>query len=144
MGFAGALALLVLAGLVEAAMPALRARRPAPTSLEEPWIARLRRRMADEPRRTRIAAVMLRALLVAGLFACVAFAPPESAVATAVAVAAGLAIIYLLGGLGWLRRDGAVRRAAATLVTWLVSPLFLLLPRRDGAALAPLGADDAI
>ena len=144
MGFAAALALLVLAGLVEAAMPALRARRPAPTSLEEPWIARLRRRMADEPRRTRLAAVILRALLVAGLFACIAFAPPESALATAVAAAAGLAILYVLGGLGWLRRDGAVRRAAAGLVAWLVAPFFLLMPPRDGAALAPRGADDGI
>jgi CBS domain containing-hemolysin-like protein len=143
-GFAAALALLVLAGLVEAAMPALRARRPAPTSLEEPWIARLRRRMADEPRRTRLAAVILRALLVAGLFACVAFAPPESSFATAVTAAAGLAILYVLGGLGWLRRDGAVRRAAAGLVAWLVAPCFLLMPPRDGAALAPRGADDGI
>jgi Mg2+/Co2+ transporter CorB len=142
--FVAALALLVLAGLVEAAMPALRARRPSPTSLEEPWIARLRRRLADEPRRTRLAAVTLRALLVAGLFACIAFASPESALATAVAVAAGLAILYVLGGLGWLRRDGAVRRAAAALVTWLVAPLFLLLPRRDGAALASNGVDDAV
>ena len=33
-----ALSLLALAGLIEAAMPALRARRAAPASLEEPWI----------------------------------------------------------------------------------------------------------
>jgi CBS domain containing-hemolysin-like protein len=125
-------------------MPALRARRPPPPSLGEPWIARLRRRMADEPRRTRLAAVFLRVLLVAALFACIAFAPPESALATAVAVAAGLAILFLLGGLGWLRRDGAVRDAAAALVAWLVAPCFLLLPRRDGAAIAPAGNDDAI
>src|SRR5688572_3567472 len=61
-----ALALLVLAGLIEAAMPALRAHR-APSSLEEPWIARIARRMAEEPRRTRLAAVMLRALVLAAL-----------------------------------------------------------------------------
>ena len=144
MGFAAALALLVLAGLVEAAMPALRARRPAPASLEEPWIARLRRRMADEPRRTRLAAALLRTLLAAGLFASIAFAPPASALATAVAVAAGLAILHVVGGIGWLRRDGALRRTAAALVAWLVAPCFLLLPRRDGAALAAGGADDAI
>jgi CBS domain containing-hemolysin-like protein len=126
-----ALALVALAALVEAAMPELRARRAPPASLEEPWMARLRRRMADEPRRTRLAAALLRALLLAALIACIALAPERERVAVAVVAAAGLALILLLGGLGWLRRDGLVRRGAAGLVAWLVAPCFLLMPRGD-------------
>jgi CBS domain containing-hemolysin-like protein len=129
-----ALALLVLAGLIEAAMPALRARHAAPASLEVRWIARLRRRLADEPRRTRLAAVLLRGLVLGGLVACIALAPPEARLPVAIAVAAGLATLLLLGGIGWLRRDGWLRRASAALVTWLVAPAFLVLPRRDGSA----------
>jgi len=79
-----ALALVALAALIEAAMPELRARRAAPASLEEPWIERLRRLMADEPRRTRLAAVVLRALVFTALFACVALAPPPARMAVAV------------------------------------------------------------
>jgi Mg2+/Co2+ transporter CorB len=128
MALVAALALVVLAGLIEAAMPALRARRAAPPSLEEPWIARLSRRMADEPRRTRIAAVLLRALVLAGLLASIGLAPPGARLAVATAVAAGLALILLIGGTGWLRRDGRLRRSAAALIAWLVAPAFLLLP----------------
>ena len=129
MHLALALALVALAALIEAAMPELRARRAAPASLAEPWIARLRRRMADEPRRTRMAAVLLRMLVIAALFACVALAPPAARATVAVAAAAGLAVILLLGSLGWLRREGLLRRSAASVVAWLVAPWFLLLPR---------------
>lgn len=132
-----ALALLVLAGLIEAAMPALRAHR-APSSLEEPWIARVARRMADEPRRTRLAAVMLRALVLTALLACITFAPAPARLQVAVVAVAGLALLVLLGAIGWLRRDGGLRRLSAGLVGWLVAPCFLLLPRRDRIA----GADD--
>ncbi|HEU5468265.1 MAG TPA: transporter associated domain-containing protein [Steroidobacteraceae bacterium] len=142
MDFAAALALLALAGLVEAAMPALRSRRAAPASLAEPWIARLSRRMADEPRRTRLAAVLLRALLIAALFACIALAPPESQFPLALTVLAGLALLVLLGASGWLRRDGVLRRLAALPVAWLAAPLFLVLPRSDAAA-APREEGDA-
>jgi Mg2+/Co2+ transporter CorB len=141
---AAALALVVLAGLIEAAMPALRARRAAPPSLEEPWIARLRRRMADEPRRTRLAAVLLRTLVVGGLVACIALAPPESRLRVANAVAVGLAALTLLGGIGWLRRDGWLRRSAADLVAWLVAPAFVLLPQDDDAAESARDPGDAI
>jgi CBS domain containing-hemolysin-like protein len=127
------LALLALAGLIEAAMPALRARRAAPASLAEPWIARLSRRMADEPRRTRLAAVLLRILVIAALVACIALAPPAARFDLALVVTGGLAMLLLLGALGWLRRDGALRRNAARPVAWLVAPCFLALPRRDGA-----------
>jgi CBS domain containing-hemolysin-like protein len=137
-----ALALVGLAGLVEAAMPVLRTRREAPTSLDEPWIAQLARRMADEPRRTRLAAVLLRALVLAGLLACIGLSPPESRLPVALAALGGLALLLILGGLGWLRRDGLLRRLAARLVAWLVAPCFLLLPRRDGTA-APGDDGDA-
>jgi CBS domain containing-hemolysin-like protein len=139
-----ALALVGLAALIEAAMPELRARRAAPSSLEEAWILRLRRQMAEEPRRTRLAAVLLRALVLAGLFACVALAPPPARLPIAVVAALGLALIVLLGGLGWLRRDGWLRRLAAGFVVWLAAPCFLLLPRRDGAAATARDAADSI
>lgn len=139
-----ALALVALAALIEAAMPELRSRRAAPASLEEPRIERLRRQMADEPRRTRLAAVVLRALVLIALFACVALAPPPARTAVAVAAAAGLALILLLAGLGWLRRDSLVRRAAAGIVAWLVAPWFLLLPRRDDADAAVRDAGDSV
>ncbi len=126
-----ALALVALAALIEAAMPELRARRAAPASLEEPWIERLRRLMADEPRTTRLAAVVLRALVFLALLACIALAPEAARTAVAVSAAVGLALVLLLGSLGWLRRDGLVRRTAAGIVVWLVAPWFLLLPRRD-------------
>ena len=139
-----ALALVALAGLIEAAMPALRTRRAAPASLEEPWIARLGRRMADEPRRTRLAAVLLRALVLGAVLACIALAPPQARLSVAVAAAAGLALIVLLGALGWHRHDGLLRRFAAGLVAWLVAPCFLLMPRRDGVADASRDAGDSI
>ncbi len=83
--------------------------------------------MADEPRRTRLAAVLLRALVIAALVACIALAPPASQLELALVVAAGLALLLLLGALGWLRRDGALRRIAARPVAWLVAPCFLAL-----------------
>ena len=136
MPLAAVLALLALAALIEAAMPALRARRAAPATLAEPWISRLSRRMADEPRRTRVAAVLLRVLVLAALAACVVLAPPESRFSLALVVSAGLAALLLLGALGWLRRDGMLRRAAAPLVAWLVAPCFLALPQREDASAA--------
>jgi Mg2+/Co2+ transporter CorB len=139
-----ALALLALAGLIEAAMPALRARRAAPASLSEPWILRLSRRMADEPRRTRLAAVLLRAIVVAALVACIALAPPASQLDLALVVAAGLALLLLIGALGWLRRDGTLRRLAARPVAWLVAPCFLALPRHDHATLPRDEGDAAL
>jgi Mg2+/Co2+ transporter CorB len=139
-----ALALVALAALVEAAMPELRTRRAAPASREEAWIASLRRRMAEEPRRTRIAAVLLRALLLAALFACIGLAPQGERAAAAVVAATGLALILLLGSLGWLRRDDFVRRGAAAVVAWLVAPCFLLLPRRDAVDAEPRDAVDTV
>jgi CBS domain containing-hemolysin-like protein len=138
------LALVALLAIIEAAMPELRLRRAAPASLEEPWIERLRRLMADEPRRTRLASVVLRTLVFTALFACVALAPPPARTAVAVAAAAGLALILLFGSLGWLRRDGLVRRTAAGIVVWLVAPWFLLLPRRDVTEAALRDTGDSV
>jgi CBS domain containing-hemolysin-like protein len=138
---AAVIALLALALLIEAAMPALRTRRAAPASLDEPWISALSRRMADEPRRTRLAAVLLRMLVIIALVACIALAPPDARFGLATAVGGGLALLLLLGALGWLRRDGVLRRIAAPPVAWLVAPCFLLLPRREEADRA-LDEDD--
>ena len=139
-----ALLLIALAALIEAAMPALRMRRAAPASLEEPWIARVGRQLADEPRRTRIAAVLLRAIVLGALLACIICAPAELQPAVALASAVGLSLLVLLGGLGWLRRDGVLRRLSAGIVTWLVAPFFLLLPLRDGPPDSPRDSADSI
>jgi Mg2+/Co2+ transporter CorB len=139
-----ALALVALAALIEAAMPELRARHAAPASRDEAWIAALRRRMADEPRRTRLAATLLRALVLAALVACIARAPPGARAAAAGAAALGLGLILVLGGLGWLRRDGLLRRAAAEVVAWLVAPCFLLLPMREPVDADPRDAGDSV
>ena len=133
MFLATTLALLALFGLIEAAMPALRIRRAAPASLAEPWIVRQSRRMADEPRRTRHATVLLRAVVIAALVACIALAPPASRFNLALVVAGGLALLLLFGALGWLRRDDALRRLAARPVAWLAAPCFIALPSRDRA-----------
>ena len=144
MHLAAVLALLALAGLIEAAMPALRTRRAAPASLAEPWITRLSRRMADEPRRTRVASVVLRIIVITALAACVALAPPDARFALVLVVAAGLALLVVLGAIGWLRRDGALRRAAAAPVAWLVAPCFLALPQREDAATSRDEGDAAL
>ncbi len=114
-------------------MPALRTRRPAPASLHEPWISGMRRRMASEPRRTRLAAMGLRATLLVALLACVALAPEISRLPVAVAAATGLALLVMLSGSGLLRRDGALNAKVAAAVAWIVAPYFLLLPRSGGA-----------
>ncbi len=127
-----AIALIVLAGLIEAAIPALLTRHAPPASLRESWSAGVRRRMGDESQRTRLALACLRVLVLAALLACIATAPGALRLSVAVAVAAGLALLVLLTSTGWLRRDGVLRDQAAQLVTWLVAPFFLLLSRRDG------------
>ncbi len=144
MSIAIVFALVALAALIEAAMPELRARHAAPASREEAWIAVLRRRMADEPRRTRLAAVLLRALVLAALFACIARVPADERASVAAVAAFGLGLVLVLGGLGWLRRDGLVRRGAASVVAWLVAPCFLLLPMRDPVDADPRDAGDSV
>jgi Mg2+/Co2+ transporter CorB len=100
--------------------------------------------MADEPRRTRLAVAMLRALVLVALLATVVLAPAASRFQLAVVAIAGLALLLLLGGLGWLRRDGRLRRFAAVPVAWLATPFFLLLPERGSRAALPRDDGDSI
>lgn len=133
-----ALALLLLAGLVETAMPVLRARyRPhAPPAPEGP-LARLRRRIGSEPRRARLATSLLRGLLLIALLACIALAPAPARLPVAIAAAAGLALLFLLMSNGWLRRAGKQGERAATIALWLVAPFFLVLRRTPATRPAP-------
>lgn len=136
-----AIVLVLLAGLIEAAVPALRSRRSPPPTLPESWHARLRARMGEEPRRTRLAAAWLRTILLAAILAAIALAPIDARLRVAVTAACGLALLVLLAGLGWLRRDGATSEQAAKLVAWLVTPLFFLL--RPGGGTRPAAMRDA-
>lgn len=121
------LALVLLAGLVEAAMPVLRARVRSRRSTSENLSRRLRRRIGSEPRRARLASSLLRVTLLAGLFACIGLAPAPARLPVAVIAAAGLALLFLLLGNGWLRRGPRHGERAAAVVIWLLAPFFLLL-----------------
>jgi len=132
-----ALALVLLAGVVEAALPVLRARfRPRISTREGP-IARLRRSIGSDPRRARLAMSGLRITLLIALLACIWLAAPAARLPVAVAAAAGLALLFLLLGNGWLRRGGRVGASAALVATWLVAPFFLLLRPTPRTRLAP-------
>ncbi|MEX1993294.1 MAG: transporter associated domain-containing protein [Steroidobacteraceae bacterium] len=132
-----ALTLVLLAGLVEAAMPVLRARfRPRISTREGP-LARLRRRIGSDPRRARRAMTGLRTTLLIALLACIGFAPGAARLPVAVAAAAGLALLFLLLGNGWLRRAGKLGEGAALITAWLVAPFFLLLRPTPATRLAP-------
>ncbi len=122
-----ALALLVLAGLIEAAMPALRdAPRRSRIARRNPGSRGFAAAWRDEPRRTRLAACLLRALVLAALLACIALAAPGALRLRCRRRRGRRACApVLLGGIGWLRRDGVLRDQAAQLVAWLVAPLFL-------------------
>jgi Mg2+/Co2+ transporter CorB len=50
----------------------------------------------------------------------------------------------LLAGIGWLRRDGWLRRSAAAVVAWLVAPAFLVLPADDDETDAARDPGDSI
>ncbi len=130
-----ALALVLLIGLVEVAMPALRARHRPPGGGRKTLARRLQRRIASEPRRARMATSWLRATLLAALLACIGFAPHPARLTVAIAATAGLALLYLLLGNGWLRRSGKAGERAAQFAVWLVAPFFLLL--RPAAAARP-------
>jgi Mg2+/Co2+ transporter CorB len=134
------LALLLLAGVVESAMPALRARyRPRGAASGGP-LARLRRRIGSEPRRARLATSMLRGTLLVALLACIGLAPAPVRLPVAIAAAAGLALLYLLMGNGWLRRAGGHGERAAAFTAWLLAPFFLVL--RPASATRPAPARD--
>lgn len=132
-----AFALVLLAGLVEAAMPVLRARVRAHGAARESLPRRLRRRIGSEPRRARLASSLLRTTLLAGLIACIALAPAPVRLPVAVIAAAGLALLFLLLGNGWLRRGPRHGERAAAIAVWLLAPFFLLLPRAPVARPSP-------
>ncbi len=126
---------LALLALLEAAMPALRTRRPAGPGSGS--LARLRRRIAAEPRRARRATLALRALLLVALLLAVGLAPAGTqGLAGAIAIA-GLVILLALAGGGWLRRPGLFGRWAAGAMTWLLAPFFLGPPGVGTARRAP-------
>jgi CBS domain containing-hemolysin-like protein len=131
------LALVLLAGLVEAAMPVLRARIRSRGGGRAGPVGRLRRRIGSEPRRARLAASLLRATLLAGIFACIALAPVPARLPAAITAAAGLALLFLLLGNGRLRRAGKPGERAAAIAIWLLAPFFLLLPPTPVARHAP-------
>jgi len=123
-----ALALVLLTGLVETAMPVLRGRyRPRGTTREN-LRARLRRQIGSQPRRARRATSILRTMLLLALLACVVLAPAPARLPVAIAAAAGLALLLTLMGNGWLRRAGRHGQRAAAIAIWLLAPVFLLLP----------------
>ncbi len=131
------LALILVAGLVEVAMPALRSRRATGGTAGESLEWRLRRRIGAEPRRARRAATGLRLAWLAGVFACIAFAPPRARAPVAIAAAAGLALLFLLDAGGWLRKTGARSAMAARLSVWLFAPFFLMTRPATAARPAP-------
>ena len=101
--------------------------------------------MAAEPRRTRLAAVLLRALVLGALIACIAMAPADAQFRIAVFAVAGLSLLLLLGGLGWFAPPrpgwapgGRTRRLAA----W--RPASSRMPRRDGAAQVSQADGDSV
>ncbi len=130
---------LALLALLEAAMPALRTRRPAGPG--SGVLARLRRRIAAEPRRARRATLALRALLLVVLMLAVGLAPADLRGLAGTLAMAGLAILLALAGGGWLRRPGPFGRSAASAMTWLLAPFFLGQPpagaRRSAAPRDP-------
>jgi CBS domain containing-hemolysin-like protein len=138
---AAVLVMILLAALLEAAMPALRARQRAAATMPEGTVTRLRRRMSAEPRNMRRAAVLLRAALLSALLACIWIAPPGARAPVAIVAACALASLLLLVGTGWLRRPGGSSERAARIVFWLVAPFFLAA--RPAAGARPGPAQDA-
>lgn len=118
-------------------MPVLRARVRAHGATRENLGRRLRRRIGSQPRRARLASSLLRATLLAGLLACIGLAPAPARLPVAAIAAAGLALLFLLLGNGWLRRGRRYGERAAALVIWLLAPFFLLLPKSSVARPAP-------
>jgi len=123
-----AIALLILAGLLETATPALRSRRLRPQQPIDGTARRLRRRFATEPRRARRAAWLLRITLLAALASCALLAPPEGRMTVALLAIAGLCLLLVLTAGGALRRPGPLSEFAASAMLWLLAPFFLMLP----------------
>jgi CBS domain containing-hemolysin-like protein len=119
------LLLIILLALLEAAMPALRSRRPTRRAAD--WTARLRRQIGAEPRRARHATQALRATLLLLLVGAAWLSPPAARTTVALIAVTGLAALLTMAGGGWLRRPGRAGSWASASIFWLLAPFFLLL-----------------
>jgi Mg2+/Co2+ transporter CorB len=134
-------ALVLLAAMLVAAMPALRSRRlPAPRPGDGAGL-KLRRRLAAEPGRTRRAAWLLRIVLLGALVACTLLAPAGGRMLTALLSLFLLALFSALESGGMLRWPGVQGERAAAAMAWLIAPFFSLLRSRGGGP--PSTARDA-
>lgn len=132
------LLLIILLALLEAAMPALRSRRPKRRVAG--WTARLRRQIGAEPRRARHATQALRATLLLLLVGAAWLSPPTARSTVALIAVTGLAGLLVMAGGGWLRRPGRAGGWASACIFWLLAPFFLLL-RPVNTARAPAPSD---
>jgi CBS domain containing-hemolysin-like protein len=136
---------MLLIGLLDTALPVLRARRLPPRRRDQPMASVLRSRLASEPRRTRRAALWLQIVLLAALAGCTLLAPADSRLPIALVSIAGLAVLSALSASRVLQRRGRIREGAAAVIAWLIAPFFLLLvPRGGGGPPAPRSPDDTI
>jgi CBS domain containing-hemolysin-like protein len=137
------LLLIILLALLEAAMPALRSRRPARRAAG--WTARLRRQIGAEPRRARHATQALRATLLLLLVGATFLSPPAARTAVALIAVTGLAGLLVMAGGGWLRRPGRAGSWAAACIFWLVAPFFLVLrPAHNARSPAPSDPSETV
>jgi CBS domain containing-hemolysin-like protein len=137
------LLLIMLLALLEAAMPALRSRRPARRAAG--WTARLRRQIGAEPRRARHATQALRATLLLLLVGATFLSPPAARTAVALIAVTGLAGLLVMAGGGWLRRPGRAGSWAAACKFWLVAPFFLVLrPAHNARSPAPSDPSETV
>jgi CBS domain containing-hemolysin-like protein len=137
------LLLIILLVLLEAAMPALRSRRP--TRRAAGWTARLRRQIGAEPRRARHATQALRATLLLLLVGAAWLSPPLARTTVALIAVTGLAGLLVMAGGGWLRRPGRAGSWASACVFWLLTPFFLLLrPANNARPPAPSDPSETV
>ena len=137
--------LMLLIGLLDAALPVLRFRRLPPRRPDRLRANALRSRLASEPRRTRRAALCLRIVLLAALAGCTLLAPTGGRLPIALVAVVGLAALSLLSAGGALQRRGRISEGAAAVIAWLIAPLFVLLaPRGSGGPPALRSPDDTI
>lgn len=137
------LLLIILLALLEAAMPALRSRRPTRRAAD--WTAKLRRQIGAEPRRARHATQTLRATLLLLLVGAAWLSPPPARSTVALIAVTGLAGLFVMAGGGWLRRPGRTGSWAASWIFWLLAPFFLLLrPASNARPPAPSDPSETV
>ncbi len=137
------LLLIILLVLLEAAMPALRSRRP--TRRAAGRTTRLRRQIGAEPRRARHATQALRATLLLLLVGAAWLSPPAARTTVALIAVTGLAGLLVMAGGGWLRRPGRAGSWASACIFWLLAPFFLLLrPANNARPPAPSDPSETV